>query len=144
MTSITGPVSRLPDAKTILLADDDVDFSEALRLALEAAGYRVITAQSGKQAIALLQQHQVDLAILDMMMEETDAGISLAHQLRRQHETASIPIILLTAVTEATGFRVSLDDPDDRNWLKVDAWADKPADLPKLLQDISRLIGPSP
>jgi len=106
MTSRPGQTPSLPDTKTILLADDDVDFAEALRLALETA------------------------------------GIILAHHLRRQPETATIPIILLTAVTEATGFRVSLDNPDDRSWLKVDAWADKPVDTTRLLQEIRRLIGP--
>jgi len=142
MTSIPGQTPSLPDTKTILLADDDVDFAEALRLALETAGYRVITAHTAQQATALLQEQRVDLAVLDMMMEETDAGIILAHHLRRQPETATIPIILLTAVTEATGFRVSLDNPDDRSWLKVDAWADKPVDTTRLLQEIRRLIGP--
>jgi CheY-like chemotaxis protein len=50
-----------------------------------------------------------------------------------------IPVILATAVTEKTGFRVSLDDPDDRDWLQVDAWVDKPVDPQTLLQEVGRL-----
>jgi CheY-like chemotaxis protein len=124
----------------VLLVDDDVDFLNAVRLTLEAAGYDVVSAHTGSDAIALLRQVPVQVAILDLMMEEPDSGISVAHFLRRQPEMAGIPVVLATAVTEKTGFRVSLDDPDDRDWLKVDAWVDKPVDPELLLQEVERLI----
>jgi CheY-like chemotaxis protein len=123
----------------VLLVDDDVDFLNAVRLTLEAAGYDVISAHTGEDAIGLLRDASVDVAILDLMMEEPDSGIAVAHFLRRQPEMRGIPVILATAVTEKTGFRVSLDDPDDRDWLQVDAWVDKPVDPQTLLREVGRL-----
>jgi len=129
----------MPKPKRVLLVDDDVDFLNAVRLTLEAAGYEVVSAHTGEDAIKLLRGARVDVAILDLMMEEPDAGIAVAHFLRRQPEMRGIPVILATAVTEKTGFRVSMDDPDDRDWLQVDAWVDKPVDPQVLLQEVCRL-----
>jgi CheY-like chemotaxis protein len=125
--------------KRVLLVDDDPDFLSAVRMTLEAAGYEVLSARSGREAISLLRQSQVNVAVLDLMMEEPDSGITVAHFLRRQSEMAGIPVILATAVTEKTGFRVPLDDPDERDWLKVDAWVDKPVSPDVLLREIERL-----
>jgi CheY-like chemotaxis protein len=131
----------MPERRRVLLVDDDIDFLNAVRLTLEAAGYDVVSAHTGEDAIKLLQEAPVDVAILDLMMEEPDSGIAVAHFLRRQPEMGGIPVILATAVTEKTGFRVSLDDPDDRDWLQVDAWVDKPVDPQVLLQEVGRLSG---
>jgi CheY-like chemotaxis protein len=131
----------MPKRRRVLLVDDDIDFLNAVRLTLEAAGYDVVSAHTGEDAIKLLQEAPVDVAILDLMMEEPDSGIAVAHFLRRQPEMRGIPVILATAVTEKTGFRVSLDDPDDRDWLQVDAWVDKPVDPQALLQEVGRLSG---
>jgi CheY-like chemotaxis protein len=127
------------ESTRVLLVDDDVDFLNAVRLMLEAAGYDVVSAHTGGEAVKLLRETRVDVAILDLMMEEPDAGIAVAHFLRRQPEMRGIPVILATAVTEKTGFRVSLDDPDDRDWLQVDAWVDKPVDPQVLLAEVRRL-----
>ncbi|MGD0110710.1 MAG: response regulator [Armatimonadota bacterium] len=129
----------MPERRRVLLVDDDVDFLNAVRLTLEAAGYDVVSAHTGEHAIKLLREAPVEVAILDLMMEEPDSGIAVAHFLRRQPEMRGIPVILATAVTEKTGFRVSLDDPDDRDWLQVDAWVDKPVDPQTLLQEVGRL-----
>jgi CheY-like chemotaxis protein len=123
----------------VLLVDDDVDFLEALQAILEAAGYQVLAAYSGAEALALLRQGRVNVAVLDLMMEEPDSGVVVAHHLRRQPEMAGVPVILATAVAEKTGFRVSLDDPEEREWLKVDAWVDKPVSPEQLLRGIERL-----
>jgi CheY-like chemotaxis protein len=129
------------ERKRVLLVDDDADFLNAVRMTLEAAGYDVISANTAKDAIALLRESRVHVAILDLMMEEPDSGITVAHFLRRQPEMTGIPVILATAVTEKTGFRVPMDDADDREWLKVDAWVDKPVSPAVLLREIERLSG---
>ena len=121
------------------MLDDDVDFSDAVKLTLEAAGYEVVTANSATQAMAALGQQTVDVAILDMMMEEPDAGARVAHQLRRRPELAQVPVILVTSVTEKTGFRVEMERPEEREWLGVDVWLDKPVDPAELLEEIESL-----
>ena len=123
----------------VLMVDDDVDFSDAVKLTLEAAGYEVLTANSATQAMAALGEQTVDVAILDMMMEEPDAGARVAHQLRRRPELAQVPVILVTSVTEKTGFRVEMQRPEEREWLGVDVWLDKPVDPAELLEEIESL-----
>jgi len=123
----------------VLVVDDDVDFTDAVRLTLEAGGYEVLTANSAEQAASLLKDHDVDIAILDMMMEEPDAGARVAHVLRRRPELAKIPVVLVTSVTEKTGYRVATDTPEGREWLGVDVWLDKPVAPEELLRAIERL-----
>jgi len=125
--------------KRVLLVDDDVDFLDAVKVTLEAAGYEVVSARSAKEALALVRQERVGVAILDLMMEEPDSGVLVAHHLRRQPEMAGIPVILATAVAAQTGFRVALDSPEEREWLKVDAWVDKPVSPEDLLREVERL-----
>jgi CheY-like chemotaxis protein len=127
--------------RCVLLVDDDVDFNEAVKLTLEAAGHEVVTAHSAAQAMAALEGRRIDIAILDMMMEEPDAGARVAHQLRRRPELAGVPVILVTSVTEKTGFRVEMDQAEARKWLGVDLWLDKPVDPQLLLEKIEALTG---
>lgn len=78
---------------TILIAEDDADIANILRLYLEGSGYRVITAPDGAQAYALLEREKVDLAILDIMMPEMD-GFTLTRKIR---ESMNLPILILTS-----------------------------------------------
>ena len=78
---------------TILIAEDDTDIVELLKLYLENAGYRVISAFDGMAAYELLQQNSVDLALLDIMMPRMN-GYELTKRIR---ENNNIPIIILSA-----------------------------------------------
>lgn len=80
----------------ILIADDESDIRELIKISLEESGYTVLTAQNGKEAWDILSKHDVDLAILDVMMPVMD-GFNL---LRKIRENSTIPIIFLTARTE--------------------------------------------
>ncbi len=123
----------------VLLVDDDIDMLIAVKAMLEAAGYAVTAAQGAEEAFALLPDLCVDLAILDLMMEENDSGVQVAQQLRLRPETREIPILLLTSVAEKTGFRVPLQTREEREWLQVDAWLDKPVTPERLLAEMARL-----
>jgi CheY-like chemotaxis protein len=106
---------------------------------LEASGYDVRSAGSAEEALSMLTGETVDIAILDMMMEENDSGAALAHRIRRCPGLAEVPIILVTAVAERTGFRVPLSTRQEREWLGVDAWLDKPVSPERLLREVERL-----
>jgi DNA-binding response OmpR family regulator len=80
----------------ILVADDESDIRNLLRISLEENGYTVYTAQNGKEAWDIISSEDVDLAILDVMMPCLD-GFNL---LRRIRENITIPVILLTARTD--------------------------------------------
>ena len=116
--------------------DDDVDFIDAAKLTLEAAGHEVLSANTAAEALALVRERRVDVAILDMMMEEPDAGAMVADRLRRRPEMERIPVILVTSVTEKTGYRV---EREAREWLGIDVWMDKPVDPQELLRAIESL-----
>lgn len=96
--------------KTILVVDDDLHIRELLRLYLENAGYAVLGAENGVEALLVFQQSRPDLVILDIMMPVLD-GIETCRQIRN---LAVTPVILLTARTEAedklTGFECGADD----------------------------------
>ncbi|WP_260260422.1 response regulator transcription factor [Vibrio intestinalis] len=96
--------------KQILVVDDNLDLREALTDYLGKAGFDVLGAENGKAMWKVLEQHQPDLIILDIMMPGDD-GFTLCQQLRR---TSNVPIIMLTAVTEeadrVAGLEMGADD----------------------------------
>jgi DNA-binding response OmpR family regulator len=101
------------EPRTVLVADDDEDILQLVSFRLERAGYTVVTAADGQQALAAARQHQPDLAVLDVMMPGLN-GYEVTRQLRADPATAAIPVILLTArVQEADvsrGFEAGADD----------------------------------
>ena len=80
----------------ILVADDENDIRNLVKISLEENGYTVLTAQNGKEAWDVLAAQDVHLAILDVMMPVMD-GFNL---LRRIREHSTIPVIFLTARTD--------------------------------------------
>ncbi len=130
----------MQQTKRALVVDDDLDVVVTVTAVLQSAGYEVVSASSAREALALLPSlGNVDLAILDLMMEENDSGVQVAQELRRRPDTAQIPIILLTAVAEKTGFRVGLETEEEHEWLGVDAWLDKPVSTERLLQAVEQV-----
>lgn len=81
---------------TILIADDEDDIRNLLKMSLQENGYAVLAAQNGKEAWEILTTHDVDLAILDVMMPVLD-GFNLIRKIR---EHSTIPVIFLTARTD--------------------------------------------
>lgn len=80
-------------AYTVLIAEDDSDIVNILKLYLESSGYRVLTASDGNRAYQLIETEQIHLAIFDVMMPEID-GFTLTKYVR---QIKSIPILILTA-----------------------------------------------
>lgn len=80
----------------ILIADDEHDIRNLVKISLEENGYTVLTAQNGKEAWDIFSTQDVHLAILDVMMPVMD-GFNL---LRKIREKSTIPVIFLTARTD--------------------------------------------
>jgi two-component system phosphate regulon response regulator PhoB len=78
----------------VLVADDDPDIRQLVRLRLERSGYDVISAEDGQAALDLARDRHPDVAILDISMPKM-SGLEVARVLRDQH--AALPVILLTA-----------------------------------------------
>lgn len=94
----------------ILVADDENDIRNLLRISLEENSYTVFAAENGKEAWEIITSQNVDLAILDVMMPCLD-GFNL---LRKIRENSTIPVILLTArsddMDKVLGLGLGADD----------------------------------
>lgn len=87
----------MKDGKFVVLCvDDDPDILATLRMVLETNGYRTLVAQSADEALARYEEERPDLAIVDLMMEQVDAGTALLKELRDRG--ASLPVFLLSSV----------------------------------------------
>lgn len=84
----TGPL--------VLVADDDEDILTLVGLRLTRAGFEVMTAKDGLEALELVEQRTPDVAVVDVMMPRMD-GHELVRRLRARPDTAAIPILVLTA-----------------------------------------------
>ena len=122
--------------KTILVIDDDIDLVEIIRVTLESQGYRVIDAQNGERGLELARGASPDLILLDVMMGTVDEGFQVAYQLRNEEATRDIPILMLTAVGDQTGF--DFDPGKDREFLPVDEFLEKPVSPRKLVDMIRK------
>src|ERR671921_777912 len=104
--------------KTILVADDESHILNVVSLKLRNAGFRVLTAHDGQEALDLAQQERPDLIITDYHMPLL-SGLELCRRLKQDPATTNIPAIMLTARgyhlephdTEQSGIRRMLSKP---------------------------------
>ena len=123
---------------TILLVDDDLDFLEIHKTILEKHNYHVLTATSAEEGLIRVRTDMPDLIILDLIMEKHDAGFSFSKRVKTDPLFKKIPILMVTSVAEATGYRFSLEE--DGYWMKVDDFIDKPVKPEVLLKKVSSLL----
>ncbi|MEL7648656.1 MAG: response regulator transcription factor [Sedimentibacter sp.] len=94
----------------VLVAEDEKDLRELLKLNLEKEGYDVVCARNGKEALDIFNSDEIDIGIFDVMMPFLD-GFNL---LRKIRETSAVPIIMLTArgedMDKVLGFGLGADD----------------------------------
>lgn len=121
--------------RTVLVIDDDIDLVEIIRVTLEREKMRVIDAQNGERGFALAKEQRPDLVLLDVMMGTVDEGFQVAYKLRSEPLTKDIPIIMLSAVGERTGF--TFDKGRDAEFLPVSEFLEKPVS-PRRLVDLVR------
>jgi len=96
----------------ILIADDEPNQLELMSFNLSNAGYSIIKASNGKEAMELIENHSPDLIILDWMMPKM-SGIDVCRTLRSRSETKQIPIIILSARSEDSDKSLGLDTGAD-------------------------------
>ncbi len=117
---------------TIMIVEDEADLNLMLRYNLEAEGFKVASALSGDEAAELVRDTRPDLILLDWMLPGL-SGIELCRRWRARRETATIPIIMLTARGEeeerVRGLETGADD-----------YVVKPFSIPELLARIHALL----
>lgn len=131
-------MNQSEEKRTILLVDDDTDFLFQLQAEFTAAGYNVLTASNGKQALEVLAGARPDLCVVDLMMEKADMGFTLCYKIKKKDP--SIPVIMVTSVTHETSIDFDATTQEERSWIKADALLDKPVRFEQLQREVTRLL----
>jgi DNA-binding response OmpR family regulator len=121
-------------SRLLLIADDDEDILQLLSFRLERAGYGVVQARNGAEALRLAIELRPALAVLDVMMPGL-TGFEVTRELRANEETRSMPIILLTAKAQAS-------DVSQGMAAGADDYVKKPFDARDLKDRVERLLRP--
>ena len=118
--------------RKILIADDEANIRELLNYNLMAAGYDVIQAENGMQAVLAAQEQAPDLIILDIMMPVMD-GLSACIRIKENPKTSSLPVIMLSAKG---------DEPDKVLGLELgaDDYIVKPFGIQELLARVKAMF----
>lgn len=119
-------------SKKILVADDEAHILHIVSLKLRNAGFEVITAMDGEEALELCIAESPDLVITDNQMPYL-SGIELCRRLRQNEQTKSIPAIMLTA----RGFDI---DPNEMTEVGLSAVMAKPFSPREVLQRVNELL----
>jgi CheY-like chemotaxis protein len=125
--------------QVIVLIDDDHDFLYQHRIALEQAGYVVITADNRKAAEDAVAANRPDLVVMDLMMEEQDSGFAMCYHFKKLYP--DLPVIMVSAVTSETGLSFNAATDEEKNWIKADSFLAKPIRLEQLIAEVKHYLG---
>ncbi len=118
--------------KKILAVDDERHIVRLVQVNLERAGYQVVTAFDGKDALEKVASEQPDLVVLDVMMPYMD-GFEVLQNLRKNQSTRDLPVIMLTAKAQ--------DADVFRGWSSgVDCYLTKPFNPMELITFVKRIF----
>jgi two-component system cell cycle response regulator DivK len=119
----------------ILIMEDDDDTQGMVRFLLEYKGYDVLLAKDGKHGLEIARQEKPDLILLDLAMPEMD-GWSVAHILKEDPGTKTIPVIAVTAYTMSSDRRKALN-------AGCDGFIGKPMNVPEFIAEVEKFLGKS-
>lgn len=121
----------------ILIADDDPDIRETVKVILENQSYQLVFASNGEECLEQIRKNTPDLVILDLLMPKKD-GFEVIKELRGYHTYPRIPILILTAVKKEAGNRryeletgLSMD---------VDDYIEKPIQPDDLVHRVKKIL----
>jgi len=117
--------------KTVILqVDDDETLCEFMSVRLTRINYEVLTANSGKEALKILEDHKVDLAIIDVSMPGMSGYELLKHMKKKAPE---VPVILLTGYRDDSNLHMSLE-------VGCNSFIEKPVTFETLAFTIDRVL----
>src|SRR5215212_3853204 len=119
--------------RTILVADDESHILHVVSLKLRNAGFRVLTARDGAEALEMAQQEHPDLVITDYHMPQL-SGLELCQRLKQDVNTNGIPAIMLTA----RGYHLEPHDTEESGILRM---LSKPFSPRELLATVNEVLG---
>jgi CheY-like chemotaxis protein len=119
----------------ILVVEDDPDIMRILTHALTAAGYQVIPAYGGEDALRKVKAHMPGLVLTDLAMPKV-SGVEVIHEIKKDPQTSGIPVIAVTAhvwdgIAQSAG------------QVGCDGFISKPFNTKKLLQEVEKYLKPT-
>jgi len=118
--------------KKILVVDDSIVMSKAIKIILEKAGFDVFTEPDGAKVLDTVKKNKIDSVILDLMMPGI-SGKDVLKMLKSDPETKMVPVLLLTARIDVLRW--------DADFKIAESSMQKPFDNHELVSEIKRLVG---
>lgn len=118
--------------KTILVVDDSASVRQVVSIALTGAGYQVVEASDGKDALVKLDKQRVNLIISDVNMPNMD-GITMLKEVKKRPDTKFTPVIMLTTESEQS-------KKEQGRAAGAKAWVVKPFQPQQMLAAVSKLV----
>jgi CheY-like chemotaxis protein len=127
--------------RTVLVVDDEPDVQRYLATLLEDAGFAVLIASDGEQALEIVRAHRPDLISLDLIMPKK-SGHRLLYELRKDRTLARIPVLIVTAHARDELGKGSLQDLLDNGVLSgPGTYLEKPVNPLTYIRSIQRALG---
>lgn len=121
-----------PHGPTILVAEDNIEQRSLYVAILKGAGYRVLEAGDGEEAIAVVRRERPGLVIMDVTMPGT-SGWNAVRELKEDLETMAVPIIVVTGLAGSW-------DRDASIAAGADEYLAKPVSPPRLLEEVRKFL----
>ncbi|MFZ5894100.1 MAG: response regulator [Myxococcota bacterium] len=121
-------------SKVILVVDDEAEIRRMLTHLLSRAGYKVVDAEKGEQALRMVREHAPDLIVLDAMLPEVH-GFEIARRIKNSERYRHIPIIMVSAVYR--GWRYA---EDVKRSFGVDHFVEKPFRISEIVQSVESML----
>jgi DNA-binding response OmpR family regulator len=118
--------------KRILVVEDEIELVKAIQIRLEQAGYEVLTAYDGQEALDKTRKEKIDLIILDLMIPKID-GYKVCRILKFDKKYKQIPIIMLSARAQESDIKLGTE-------VYADAYIIKPFDHQLVISKIRELL----
>jgi len=119
--------------KSILSVDDSASMRQMVKLTLSSAGYEVMEAADGSEALALARGRALNMVVTDLNMPVMD-GLALIRELRKLPAYKGVPIVFLTTETEEDKKRLAKD-------AGATGWISKPFQQDQLLAVVRKVLG---
>ncbi len=133
-----------PEDFTVLVVDDEDDIRRFLSVALEDAGFEVIIAENGKEALAKIKEKRPDFISLDLVMPG-GSGIAFLHELRRNKDWIHIPVMVVTGHARDELGKVDLDNALEGKLLSGPGmYLEKPVTPHKYVGAVMKSLGLEP
>ncbi len=130
-----------PEDKTVLVVDDEPNVRLYLRTILEDAGFMVITASDGEEALKIIKQTNPDFISLDLVMPRK-SGHKLLYELRKDPALSQIPVLIVTAHAKDEMGQKDLDDLlENRIMSGPGTYLEKPVSPDAYVRAIQRALG---